>query len=88
MAVMLIMLNARDTKRDYEGFVQFVESYPWIKLSELTYVIETNETAGSLYFKIHPLINHKDNVYIFTLTNPWGVFGSEAINDWLSQRLP
>ncbi|HEX5736123.1 MAG TPA: hypothetical protein VF131_25065 [Blastocatellia bacterium] len=91
MSVLLVTydLNAEKKKKDgYEGFYKVIKSYPWARLSESSYAIDTTDSVSTVYSKLRDHMDANDHVYIITLKKPYQGFGPKDVNDWLESRLP
>jgi CRISPR-associated endonuclease Cas2 len=90
MAVLLVTYDLNKegkSKVDYNEFYKVRNTYPYARLSESSYALETNEQPAELYEKLKKLIDPNDHIYIITLKRPYFGFGPKAVNDWLEQRL-
>ncbi len=87
MRILTYDLNKEQTKEDYEGFYKVIKSYDWAKLSESSYALNTIDLPDVIYNKLKPHIDNNDNVLIFTLTIPYSGRSSQAVVDWLAQRM-
>lgn len=90
MAVLLVTYDLNKegkSKVDYDKFYKLRNSYPYARLSESSYALETNETPQQLYEKLKQVIDPNDYIYIITLKRPYFGFGPPAVNQWLEKRL-
>lgn len=89
MAVRIITydLNKEKSKTDYDGFYSVIKSYPWAKLSESSYAIETYESPSSVYSKLNQYIDKNDYVLIITLSSPYYGQHDQQVLDWLTSKL-
>jgi hypothetical protein len=88
MSVLLVTYDLNKPGQDYADFLKVVKDYPWARLSESSYAIETTESPTEIYEKLRPHQDENDNLYIIKLTQPFYGWGPERVNQWLSQRLP
>lgn len=88
MAVFLVTYDLnKETKRP--NIVKAVKDLgPWAKLSESSYAIDVQKTAGDIRESLRPLIDENDQIYVITLRQPYSGFGPEDVNEWLDGRLP
>jgi hypothetical protein len=84
MSVLLITYDLNKPGQDYKDLLDYIKRFPWAKLSESSYAIETNMTPIQVYNAIKGMVDTNDNVYIVTLTVPWYGQGRPEVNQWLS----
>lgn len=65
-----------------------IKKRAWAKLSESSYAIDTNETAGQVYDSLRPMLDGNDNLYVIPLRRPYRGWGPQDVIDWLDSRLP
>lgn len=89
MAVRIITydLNKEKTKSDYDGFYKVIKSYPWAKLSESSYAIETYDLPSDIFSKLKQYIDGNDSVLVLTLSSPYYGQHSKDVIDWLKLKL-
>lgn len=89
MAVRIVTydLNKEKSKADYDGFYSVIKSYPWARLSESSYAIETYESPSSIYSKLERYIDNNDYVLIITLNSPYYGQHDQKVLDWLKSKL-
>ncbi|MBN1187314.1 MAG: hypothetical protein JXB49_33860 [Bacteroidales bacterium] len=88
MSILLITYDLHKPGQNYDDFYKVIKQYTWARLSESSYVIDTNNTPSEIYNQLSPHMDKNDQMYIITLKNPFISYGPKPINDWLSQRLP
>lgn len=87
MTTLLITYDLNKAGQDYKGFYEIIRKYPYAKLSESSYAIQTQETPTGVYNKLVPHMDKNDHVYVVTLTRPYYGYGLQDVNNWLNQRL-
>ena len=90
MAVRIVTydLNQEKKKRgDYEDLLELIKTYPWARLSESSYAIETDEEAETLYEQFRPHLDANDFLLVLTLDRPWWGTQRPDVTQWLHQRL-
>lgn len=86
MAVFLVTYDLnKETVRP--KIVDEVKKTAWARLSESSYAISTEESAGQVYDRFKKHLDANDNLYIITLKRPYQGFGPPKVNDWLEERL-
>lgn len=88
MAILLVTYNMNKPSQDYTEFHRVIKKYPWKKLSESSYALDTTEFTVSLFNQLRPLQDKSDHLYVVALRRPYAGFGPSDVNDWLKQRLP
>ncbi|MBC7279836.1 hypothetical protein [Hoeflea sp.] len=87
MAVYIVTYDLnRETSRP--PILKDIKEYPWAKLSESSYAIETSETPSQVFNRLKEHIDDNDNLYVITLKRPYAGRGPKEVNDWLEPRLP
>jgi hypothetical protein len=79
--------NQEKSPEDFEGIAKVIADYDYIKLSESSYALETNESPSEIYYKLEPFIDKKDSVLVFTITEPFFGVGAPNLLTWLRSRL-
>lgn len=87
MTALLITYDLNKAGQDYKGFYEVIKKYPYAKLSESSYAIQTQETVLDIYNKLFVHMDKNDHVYVVTLAQPYYGYGLTEVNNWLSQRL-
>jgi hypothetical protein len=87
MSALLVTYDLNKTGQNYNGLYEVLKKYPYAKLSESSYVIQTVETPHAVYNKLLPHIDKNDNIYVVTVSPPYYGQGLEQVNAWLSQWL-
>ena len=87
MAVLLVTYDLNKPGQDYSDFIDTFKKYPWARLSESSYAIETSKTPQIIYDELAPNMDKNDQVYIITLSKPFWGLGPEDVNKWLSANL-
>lgn len=90
MAVLLVTydLNKEGTsKTDYNEFYKVRDTYDYLKLSESSYALYTNDTPQTVWQKLQPHTDKNDTVLVIHLRPSYSGQGSQAQVDWLAQRL-
>lgn len=65
------------------------QNFPWARLSESSYAIESDMTALALRDHLLSLFGDaNDNLFVMTLTLPWAGQGPKDVLDWLAARMP
>lgn len=90
MAVLLVTydLNKEGTsKADYNEFYKVRDTYDYLKLSESSYALYTNDTPQAVWQKLQPHTDKDDTVLVIHLRPSYSGQGSQVQVDWLAQRL-
>jgi len=90
MSVLLMTydLNAeRHKKGDYNGLYKVRDSYDFMKLSESSYALNTNEQPAVVYERVRQYLDGNDSLYIIQLHKPVAGQGNDATNNWLVTNL-
>lgn len=90
MAVRIVTydLNQEKKKRgDYVGLLDLIRTYPWARLSESSYAIETDQDAKTLYEQFTPHLDPNDFLLVLTLDQPWWGTQRPDVMEWLHLRL-
>ncbi len=87
MPVLIITYDLNDPGQNYHDVLDFIKSYPWAKLSESSYAIETNKSPNTIFNRISKFLDKNDTLYVITLRVPWNGQGSKKVIDWLRKRL-
>jgi hypothetical protein len=77
---------ASEAARD--DVVREIKSWPWAKLTEAAYVVDTVETVQTIYRQLSGFLGRDDVIYIVALRQPFSGFGPDNVNDWLQKHLP
>lgn len=87
MAILLITYDLKKPGQDYKDFLALIRNYPYARLSESSYAIETNEAPKDVYNILAPHMDNNDQLYVVTLHSPYWGLGPKEVNDWLSANL-
>ena len=87
MAVLLVTYDLNKPGQDYDDFIATFKNYPWARLSESSYAIDTTKSPSTIYSELKPYIDKGDQVYIITLSKPLSYWGPKDVNAWLEERL-
>lgn len=90
MAVRIVTydLNAERKKSDdYKTLLKLIKDYPWARLSESSYAIETDRSAQDLFKEFSQPLDSNDWLLVLTLSRPWWGTQQQDVLDWLLQRL-
>lgn len=87
MAAYLVTYDLAD-QAARNGLVGEIKSWPWVKLSETAYAIDTVDTAQTVYKQLSRFLGRDDVVYVVALRQPFSGYGPDGVNTWLQQRLP
>jgi hypothetical protein len=87
MAVLLVTYDLNKAGQDYAGFYSVIKSFPYAKLSESSYAIQTDLTPEAIFNQLTPHRDQNDYVYIITLKKPYIGYGLKTVNGWLEQTL-
>jgi len=87
MSVYLITYDLNRPGHSYEGLLQEIMKYDWARLSESSYVVDTEIRPKQLFEKLRPHIDDNDNLAVIHLTSPWWVKLPKDVVLWLKSRL-
>lgn len=87
MAILLITYDLNKQGQDYAEFYALRNKYPYARLSESSYAIQTEETPRQIFDKFSAAIDQNDYLFVVTLRRPYWGFGPEKVIDWLEARL-
>jgi hypothetical protein len=87
MTVLLVTYDLNKPGQDYSEFIATFKKYPWAKLSESSYAIDTSKSPSAIYEELEPYTDEGDHVYIIKLSNPWMGYGPKKVNSWLDDNL-
>jgi len=88
MAILLVTYDLNKPGQDYSDFLKIIKGYPYARLSESSYAIQTTETPIAVYNKLTPHMDKNDQVYLIILQKPFYGLGPKEVNDWLTNNLP
>jgi hypothetical protein len=87
MSALLVTYDLHKPGQDYSEFYKIIKGYPWAKLSESSYAIQTSESPATIYGRLSHYMDKNDQVYVIKLSQPYSGFGPDEINKWLNQNL-
>jgi len=90
MAIKLVTYDLNEEKKkrgDYEGLLKAIKSYPWARLSESSYAIQTDRLPQALFKEFQPHVDDNDFLLVLTLNQPWWGTQKQDVMDWLLQRM-
>ncbi|GIL02627.1 MAG: hypothetical protein BroJett030_25260 [Alphaproteobacteria bacterium] len=70
-----------------QDLVREIRSWPWVKLAETAYAVDTPDTPQTVYKQLARFLGRDDVVYVVRLRQPFAGYGPDTVNDWLQQRL-
>lgn len=87
MAVYIVTYDLnKETKRpNIVGEIK--KSRSWARLSESSYVIDTQERPEQVRARLNPYLDANDYCFVITLSSPWDGYGPKEVIDWLQARL-
>lgn len=83
MAILLVTYDLNKPGQDYSDFLEKVRTYPYAKLSESSYAIQTSKSPKEIYNELAPNLDENDRIYILTLSMPYIGYGPNDVNEWL-----
>jgi hypothetical protein len=87
MAVYLVTYDLNKVGQNYSGLYEEIKKYSWAKLSESSYVIETNKSVETVLSEMRKCLDSNDTIYIISLTQPWTGYGPKDVNEWIQTHL-
>jgi hypothetical protein len=87
MAVLLVAYDLKRPGQNYPGLLDTIKSFPWARLSESSYAIETQLSPTQVRDRVRAFLDQNDHIYVITLTRPWNSWGLNDVNEWLRQRM-
>jgi hypothetical protein len=87
MSVLLVTYDLNKPGQNYDDLKKYIDKFPWARLSESSYAIETDLSPEQIYSALSGIIDNTDQIYIVTLTGPYCGQGHEKVNQWLDERL-
>jgi len=88
MAVLLVTYDLNKPGQDYNDFYKIIKSYPYAKLSESSYAINTTDSPQTVVDRLRRYMDANDHLYVINLKRPYAGYGPKNVNDWLEQHLP
>jgi CRISPR/Cas system-associated endoribonuclease Cas2 len=86
MAVLLVTYDL-NKEAHRPKILEEIRKGSWQKLSESSYVIETDENPEQVYVRLQRCIDSNDIIYVITLKRPYWGWGPEDVNEWLDARV-
>lgn len=87
MTVFLIAYDLKSPGQKHSALLSEIKKYPWARLSESSYAINTNETCLDVFNKMRLFLDGNDNIYVVPLCQPYAGFGPADVNSWLDSNL-
>lgn len=88
MSALLVTYDLNNPGQNYENLLKIIKSYDWIKLSESSYAIASEEEPQDVYKKIQSYIDKTDRIVIVALNLPWwGYVVDNSVRVWLNTHL-
>jgi hypothetical protein len=87
MSVLLITYDLHRPGQDYPDLLAAIKTYPWIRLSESSYAIQTDKSPSVIYNELRPSTDTNDYILVITLKRPYWGYGLQSVIDWLEARL-
>ena len=87
MAILLVTYDLMKPGQDYSDLLKSIKSYPWAKLSESSYAIDTAKTPKQIYDELRSSIDQNDHLFVITLSRPYYGYGPKDVVAWLDGRL-
>ncbi len=75
-----------NNEHHFVGFQNLVSEYIHRKISNSSYIIETNLSPKEVYKEFRMHINPGDTLIISTFAKPWHGHGDTDVIDWLVER--
>ncbi|ESY58294.1 MULTISPECIES: hypothetical protein [unclassified Mesorhizobium] len=67
--------------------VDEVRKTPWARLSESSYVIETNESVDQVHARFRQYLDANDDFFVLTVSRPYTGYGPKAVIAYLDTKL-
>ena len=87
MSVLLVTYDLNSPGQKHSELLAELKEFPWAKLSESSYAVQTSLTPDQLYNRLSKHTDKNDNIFIITLKKPWQGYGPKDVIDWLSNKL-
>jgi hypothetical protein len=88
MSVLLITYDQAKADPEIESVLDIVKEYDYVRLSEGTYAIETDEKTRTVFNKIVPFLNKNVHLLVVSLVKPFAGPVLEPVSVWLRKHLP
>ena len=81
-------LNKEPDSDDYKGFMAYIKSFDWARLSESCYAVSTSLTPTQVYAALKPFTDANDYLIVISLRTPYSGVNKKEVIDWLAKFLP
>lgn len=89
MNTYIISYDLHNPGQNYEALIGKIKNYPaWAKITQSTFVIETNDTAVVVRNNLQTALDYNDKIFVWAIKAPaaWNWLGDE-VSKWLLWRL-
>ena len=87
MPVYLVAFDLLGIRKNYDKIQAFVTKYDHRRLSDSSYVIESDKVPAALLAEVQRSLKHNDILYIFSIKRPIACKGEPETNKWISKNL-
>jgi hypothetical protein len=86
MPVLLVTYELKNPGQDYSTFQSMLQSYPNIKVTDSTTLVQTVDTPSEFFDGIWPFIDPNDLVLIFEVDTQCYISGNPQAAAWIRER--
>ncbi len=87
MGLYLVSYDLHDASKETD-LLQYLKAFGWARVTESSYAILTNKAPTDVVNDIKTITNNQTTVYVFSIIQPYGGYGSANVNDWLAKHVP
>lgn len=86
----MIRLVAYDLNEEVKrpNIVAEIRKTAWARLSESSYLIDTNESVEQVHARFRPYLDGNDDFFVMTIGQAYSGFGPKEVIDWIDARVP
>jgi hypothetical protein len=86
MPVLLVTYELKNPNQDYSTFESMLQSYPNIKVTATTQLVQTVDTPSELFDGIWPFVDPGDQILIFEVNTKSYINGNPAAAQWIKEH--
>ena len=83
MPTLLVTYELMSKEMDYSTFRGMLKSYPSIKVTDSTIILQSTESPLEFFDGIWPWVDQHDTVFITVIDRGWTGICSNEIKEWL-----
>ena len=86
MPVLLVTYELKNPAQDYSTFQSMLQSYPNIKVSDTSMLVQSVETPSEFFDGIWPFVDPHDQVLIFEVNSQCFISGNNEVGQWMNEH--